>query len=382
MAAPVAIDPGSSDLHFMRRALRLARRGEGRVEPNPMVGCVICRDGRMIGEGFHRRFGGPHAEVDALRRCGKSPRHATLYVTLEPCCHVGKTPPCTNALVEAGIARVVVACRDPNPLVDGAGIAALRRAGIDVSVGVRRDEAAELLAPFATVQRLQRPYVIAKWAQSLDGKLATRTGESRWITGEAARRLVHRHRARMDAILVGAGTVCADDPLLTARGVPLRRRALRVVLDGRLSLPLRCQLVGTAREVPTLVFTAADVAESAKAHRLRASGVEVVALRGAGTPRFLAAALRELARRGVTNLLVEGGAQVLAGFLDARLVDEALVFVAPLLIGGTKAPSAWNGLGVAKLAEARAPRLVSVTRLGNDHLYRLRLTPSPLTLHR
>lgn len=382
MAAPGAIDPGSSDQYFMRRALLLARRGEGRVEPNPMVGCVICRDGRIIGEGFHRRFGGPHAEVDALRRCSKSPRHATLYVTLEPCCHVGKTPPCTSALVEAGIARVVVACRDPNPLVDGKGIAALRRAGIDVSVGVTQDDAAELLAPFATVQRLQRPYVIVKWAQSLDGKLATRTGESRWISGEAARRRVHRLRSRMDAILVGAGTVCADDPLLTARGVPLRRRALRVVCDGQLNLPIKCQLVVTARQVPTLVFTAMDNIESAKAQRLRASGVEVVGLRAAGTSRFLAGALRDLARRGVTNLLVEGGAQVLAGFLDARLVDEALVFVAPLLIGGTKAPSPWNGLGVAELADARLPRLVSVTRLGHDHLFRLRLTPPPLTLHR
>lgn len=382
MAAPKASESTSTDQLFMRRALRLARRGEGRVEPNPMVGCVICRGGRVIGEGYHRRFGGPHAEVEALRRCSTSARGATAYVTLEPCCHFGKTPPCTNALAEAGIARVVVACRDPHPLVDGGGIAALRRARIDVSLGIEKDEAAELLAPFATVQQLGRPYIIAKWAQSLDGKVATRTGESRWISGEAARQQVHRLRARVDAILVGAGTVRADDPLLTARGVPLRRRALRVVLDGRLNLPMKCQMAVTAREIPTLVFAAAAVATSAKARRLSQCGVEVVGLHAAGSSRFLAAALRELARRGVTNLLVEGGAKVLAGFLDARLVDEALVFVAPLLIGGADAPSAWGGQGFKRLAEARTPRLVGVTRLGQDHLFRLRLTTPPPAVHR
>ncbi|GAF88580.1 unnamed protein product, partial [marine sediment metagenome] len=207
------------DHRMMARAIALARRGEGHVEPNPMVGCVIVRNRRSIGEGYHRRFGGPHAEIEALLACTRDPQGATVYVSLEPCCHHGKTPPCTDALIAARVARVVVAARDPNPVVRGRGIRRLRTAGIDVETGVLEGEAAEVLAPYATRVRLYRPFVIAKWAQSLDGKLATRTGHSQWISCEASRRRVHRLRARVDAILVGCGTVLADDPLLTARGV-------------------------------------------------------------------------------------------------------------------------------------------------------------------
>ncbi|RME36824.1 MAG: bifunctional diaminohydroxyphosphoribosylaminopyrimidine deaminase/5-amino-6-(5-phosphoribosylamino)uracil reductase RibD, partial [Planctomycetota bacterium] len=316
---------------MMRRAIALARRGLGRVEPNPPVGCVIVRHGRIVAEGWHRRFGGPHAEIDALRRCpAQAARGATVYVSLEPCAHFGKTPPCADALIAAGAARVVAAMRDPHPHVAGKGFRRLRQAGIRVETGVLRDEAAELLAPYLTRLHLARPYVIAKWAQSLDGKLAAAGGDSKWISNERSRREVHRLRARVDVILVGAETLRRDDPLLTARDVPLRRRAARVVLDGRLRVPLRCRLVDTARDVSTWVFTSAGAARTPKADRLRAKGVNVAAMRSRNGRLDLRAVLTELARREVTNLLVEGGADVLTGFLGERLVDEAWVFTAPI----------------------------------------------------
>ncbi|MCH8241283.1 MAG: bifunctional diaminohydroxyphosphoribosylaminopyrimidine deaminase/5-amino-6-(5-phosphoribosylamino)uracil reductase RibD, partial [Planctomycetes bacterium] len=231
----------------MKRAIHLAQQGRGRVEPNPMVGCVIARKDRVIGEGWHRRFAGPHAEIEALKVCTGSLRGATAYVSLEPCCHVGKTPPCTDALIQAGIRRVVVALRDPRVHAGKNGVDLLRRAGIEVDIGTEATAAAELLAPYLTRACLHRPYVIAKWAQSLDGKLSTSSGDSRWISNESSRRFVHQVRARVDAILVGSQTVIADDPCLTARDVPLRRRAKRIVLDTHLRLPLGCRLVETAR---------------------------------------------------------------------------------------------------------------------------------------
>jgi len=208
---------------MMARAIALAKRGEGRVEPNPMVGCVLVRRGQVISEGYHRRFGGPHAEIAALQACQENPRGATVYVSLEPCCHQGKTPPCTEALIEAEVKRVVVAVSDPNPAVAGRGIRRLRAARLAVQTGVLAEEAGELLAPYSTRMKLGRPYVIAKWAQSLDARLATDTGDSRWISCEHSRRMVHRLRSRVDAVLVGSGTVQADDPQLTARDVSLRR---------------------------------------------------------------------------------------------------------------------------------------------------------------
>lgn len=357
---------------MMLRAVQLARRGEGFVEPNPMVGCVLTREGRIIGEGFHHRFGGPHAEVNALRACKANPRGATCYVTLEPCDHFGKTPPCTDALIAAGIARVVVALRDPNPLVHGRGIQRLRRAGIVVETGVCASEATRLIAPFATRVALGRPYVIAKWAQSLDGRLATRTRDSRWISGEVSRRHVHRLRARADAILVGSGTVLADDPLLTARGVRLRRTALRVVLDARLRTPESCQLLATIGTVPVLIFTSATGAHGPKARRLRARGVDVEVVPRAHGSLSLHGVLQRLARRGVTNLMVEGGPTVLSSFFDLNLVDEAHIFVAPMLIGGAAAPSVWTGRGVAQIRKIRKPAWARVQRCGEDVHYTLR----------
>lgn len=362
------------DDRMMARAIALARRGEGRVEPNPMVGCVIVRNGRAIGEGYHRRFGGPHGEIEALQACTANPRGATAYVSLEPCCHHGKTPPCTDSLIEARVARVVVATRDPNRIQRGGGIQRLRAAGITVETGVLGCEAADLLAPYLTRIRLGRPFVIAKWAQSVDGKLAAHTGRSQWISCYASRRRVHRLRARVDAILVGSGTVLTDDPMLTARGVPIRRQALRVVLDGRLRIPETCQLVATCLTVPTVVMTTTARASTRKAERLRRKGVEVIACRATGGRLTHNDWLKKLAKRDVTNLLVEGGPMILTSLLQARLVDEAFIFTAPMLIGGYNAPGALGGRGAARIEAAIRPRSFRVQRSGTDILYRMRLT--------
>ncbi len=357
------------DERMMLLALALARRGEGRVEPNPMVGCVIVRRGRVIGEGYHRRFGGRHAEIEALRWCATTARGATVYVTLEPCCHFGKTPPCTDALIQAGVAEVVIPLADPDPLVGGKGIRQLRRAGIRVRTGVCRGEAEEVLAPYLTCTRLDRPYVIAKWAQGLDGGLVTAPGTSKWISSEASRRRVHRLRARVDAVLVGVGTVQADDPLLNARGVPVRRLAARVVLDSRLRIPEFCRLAATARAIPLWLVTSPRAARTAKAMRLKRRGAEIIGCAGRDGRVSLKQVLRELHHRGVTNLIVEGGPTVLTSFLQARLVDECLGFVAPRIVGDAKAK---RGL------ETRLqPRAVTVERSGDDAFFRCRLTEPP-----
>ncbi len=360
------------DVVMMRRALALARRGEGWVEPDPMVGCVIVRDRRVIGEGFHRRFGGPHAEIEALKACGNRAGGATIYISLEPCCHHGKTPPCTDALIAARPARVVFPLLDPNPLVSGKGLRQLRRAGIEVDNGVLAEKAADVLAPFFTRHKLGRPFVIAKWAQSLDAKLATASGDSRWISSERSRAWVHRLRARVDAILVGSGTVLADDPMLTARDVPVRRVARRVVLDRQLRIPESCRLVGTAGKVPTLVFTDAARGDYRKAHRLRRKGVDVVACRTVGGRLSLNDCLKILAAGDVTNLLIEGGPTVLSAFFAAALVDEAFVFTAPMFIGGPKSSAVMPPASSRSLSDCPRPAVVAVQRRGDDVLHRLR----------
>ncbi len=339
-----------TDTVWMRRALELASRGRGQVEPNPLVGAVVVRDGQLVGEGWHQRFGGPHAEVFALAAAGAAARGATLYVTLEPCCHHGKTPPCTDAVLAAGVARVVAAQQDPFPRVAGGGFAALRAAGIVVEAGVCEAEARRLNAPYLTLVTQGRPYVHAKWAMTLDGKIATRTGDSKWISNEASRRRVHELRGRMDAILVGVGTVLADDPQLTARP-PGPRTACRVVLDSRGRLPSSANLVRTAGTIPTLVATT-DQLPSDRAAELMAAGCEVLRLPALDGQPSLPALLAELGRRRLTNLLVEGGSGVLGSFRDEGLLDEVHVFLAPRLAGGRMAPGPVGGHGVATIAEA------------------------------
>ncbi len=335
-----------------------------------MVGCVLVRAGRIVGEGWHRRFGGPHAEVEALRRAGPRANGSTAYVSLEPCCHHGKTPPCTEALLDAGVARVVVAMLDPNPLVCGGGVRRLRKAGVRVDVGLLEEEARSVNRPFCMRIQTGLPWVILKWAQSLDGRIATRTGQSKWISCEASRRRVHHLRARVDAVLIGSGTALADDPLLTARDVPVRRVATRVVLDSRLRLPVSSRLVQTAGEFPTLVFTSrrALTAQGRRAESLRRHQVELVACPTSRTGIALRPALRALVRRGMTNVLVEGGSQVLGAFWDARLACETYVFVAPVLLGGLRALPALGGTGSAAVGEV-APHSHEFTRIGSDLLY-------------
>lgn len=356
----------------MKEGLTLAVRGQGSVEPNPMVGCVIVRNGRVVGRGYHRKFGGPHAEVYALREAGVKARGATAYVTLEPCCHFGKTPPCVDALIAAGIRRVVAAMRDPNPLVRGKGFRKLRAAGIDVAAGVLENEANVLNAPFTKLQTTGRPYVILKWAQSLDGCLATGTGDSKWISGSESRKRVHEIRARVDGIMVGVNTVLADDPLLTARGVPVKRIATRIVLDTRLQTPLRSNLVKNARKVPTLIFCGMSHSQSRLLKDYSRTGCEVIPVATKEGHVSLAPVLYELGRRHMTNLLVEGGGKILSSFISAKIADEAHIFVNPMLIGGDSR-YALALKGIKKVRQAIALRMLSMECMGQDLCYNIAL---------
>ncbi len=350
---------------WMRRALELAWRGRGYVEPNPLVGAVLVRADRIIGEGWHERFGQAHAEINALAQAGEAARGSTLYVTLEPCCHHGKTPPCTGALIRAGIAGVQAAVEDPFPLVAGQGAAQLRGAGIAIEFGLGADDARRQNAPYLTLFTRGRPHVHAKWAMSLDGKIATRTGDSQWISGEASRRRVHELRGRMDGILVGIGTALADDPLLTARP-PGPRTACRVILDCQARLPLDSQLVRTARETPVLLATCCS--DPACLDPLRSAGCEIMVLPASEAGVSIADLLHELGRRRWTNLLIEGGAAVLGSFLDARAIDEVHIFMAGLLLGGREAPTPIAGLGCAKLADALRAAELTCEPIGSDFL--------------
>ena len=352
----------------MRRAIGLARGGAGWTNPNPLVGAVIVKDGRIIGEGFHERCGKAHAERNALADCarrGEDAAGSTLYVTLEPCCHTGKQPPCTEAVIAAGIARVVVGSRDPNPLVSGKGNALLREAGICVREDVLRAECDELNPIFFHFIQKQRPYVVAKWAMTLDGKIAARTGDARWVSGPESRADVHELRHRLAAIMVGSGTALADDPSLTARrGVP-SRQPVRVVVDGRLRLREDSQLARTAGEAPVLVATALP-ADDAKAQRLRSIGVEVASLPGADGKVDLAALMDELGARGIDSLLVEGGGGLHEALFRAGLVDEVVVYLAPKVVGGADAKTPVEGAGFDRMADALQLGAPLVERLGDD----------------
>ncbi|MBM4021342.1 MAG: bifunctional diaminohydroxyphosphoribosylaminopyrimidine deaminase/5-amino-6-(5-phosphoribosylamino)uracil reductase RibD [Planctomycetes bacterium] len=321
-----------TDIRLMRRALELAGRGQGRVEPNPMVGAVVAAAGHVVAEGWHNACGGPHAEAVALARAGGTACGGTLYVTLEPCCHRGKTPPCTEAIVAAGIVRVVAAAGDPYPEVAGGGFAALRSAGVTVESGLLEAEAIRLTAAFRMLVEGRRPWVIAKWATSLDGRLAAEPGGDRWISSPASRALAHQVRGRVDGVVVGIGTALADDPLLTARPEG-PRRAIRIVLDGTARLPLESRLVRTARDWPLLVAVG-PLADAGRLARLRSAGCEVWQGTEVDPGGRLEELLRELGRRRLTNLLVEGGAHVLSTLFARGLVDEIHAFTAARLIGG------------------------------------------------
>jgi diaminohydroxyphosphoribosylaminopyrimidine deaminase / 5-amino-6-(5-phosphoribosylamino)uracil reductase len=354
----------SDDLHWMERALELAERGRGAVEPNPLVGAVIVRDGTIVGEGWHQKFGEAHAEVHALAAAGDRARGATLYVTLEPCCHTGKTPPCTDAVLRAGISRVVAALEDPFPKVGGEGVRSLRAAGIQVDVGAGAEAARRLNAPYLKLLATGLPYVHAKWAMTLDGKIATRTGDSRWISGPESLKKVHELRGRMDAIIVGIGTVLADDPLLTARP-PGPRTPQRIVLDSSARLPVGAQLVRTAGEAPVLVVMS-DAVTPERKRWLEAQGCRLLELPAQEDGR---PAITDLLRHlggSMTNVLVEGGAQVLGSFLDAHMIDEVHAFVAPVLAGGRDAITPIAGEGIERIAAAYRLDECQGATLGRD----------------
>jgi diaminohydroxyphosphoribosylaminopyrimidine deaminase/5-amino-6-(5-phosphoribosylamino)uracil reductase len=355
----------SADHEFMARALRLAERGLNTATPNPRVGCVLVREGEVVGEGWHEKAGEPHAEANALRQAGQAARGATAYVNLEPCSHFGRTPPCADALIGAGVARVVAAMEDPNPRVAGEGMAKLKAAGIDIAVGLMSAQATELNIGFVSRMTRGRPWLRLKVATSIDGKTALNNGKSQWITGPEARRDAHAWRARSCAILTGIGTVRDDDPSLTVRDVPCTRQPLRVVIDSRLDIPPSAKVLKGG----ALIITAAG--DPAKAGELRQRGVDVVALPDGAAKVDLAGALGELARWGVNEVLVESGARLNGALLAAGLVDELLIYQAPMLIGD-KARGMFDLPELVDLSGARRLNIVERRQVGADTLLRAR----------
>jgi diaminohydroxyphosphoribosylaminopyrimidine deaminase/5-amino-6-(5-phosphoribosylamino)uracil reductase len=357
----------------------LAEGGRGRVSPNPLVGAVLVRDGEVIGEGFHAQVGARHAEVAALEDCvarGNEPTEATLYVTLEPCAHHGRQPPCTAAILAAGVARVVIASEDPSEKASGRGPGILRDEGVEVELANGEEAAAARLLnqAFRKHARTGRPLVSLKSAMSLDGRVASFRGDSQWISGETSRGLVHRWRAACDAVCVGIGTALADDPLLTARDVgatPPARQPTRVVFDSQARLGLGSRLVASIAEAPLIVF-ASPAAPAERTSALQRAGVEVVVCDG-DPPARVAAALAELGRREITSLLLEGGPTLAGSFLDAGEVDELRLFIAPIVLGGAGAKSPVGGRGAALIAEATPVLTMGWERSGQDLLVRARL---------
>jgi diaminohydroxyphosphoribosylaminopyrimidine deaminase/5-amino-6-(5-phosphoribosylamino)uracil reductase len=368
-----------TDALHLTRAIELARNGEGAVKPNPVVGAVVARDGEVLGEGWHREYGGAHAEVNAIEACGMEDLgDATLYVSLEPCCHEGKTPPCTDAIIQAGIRRVVVASDDPTEKASGRGLGILRDEGVEVVVadGPLAASARLLNQAFRKHARVGRPWVLFKSAMTLDGKVATRTGDSQWISGEDSRGLAHRWRASVDAVVVGIGTALADDPQLTARpdGLPAEpsEQPRRVVFDSLARLPVGSQLVAAAEQIP-LTVVVSRAAARADTDALEAAGVQVLVATGENEPARVRSALDQLGAMGVASVLLEGGPHLAGAFLDAGEVDEIRLFLAPLLLGGSSARDPLEGEGVERISEALRALTMSCESVGEDLLISARL---------
>lgn len=350
---------------FMTQALGLARRAEGKTAPNPLVGAVVVNRGRVVGSGYHKRAGSAHAEAAALRSAGARARGGTLFVTLEPCDHHGRTPPCTEALIRSGIARVVIGARDPNPISNGRGLKRLRGAGIQVRLGLLSREARALNLPFEKAMTRKLPMVIAKVGQSLDGKLATVSGESRWITSVAARRLGHVLRGSADAIVVGINTVLKDDPRLSARGVGAASgKPAKVILDSHLRIPLKARCLQASSAALVIIATVSTNAKKRQA--LERKGAEVWVFKSVRGRVPLTTLFKQLAARGLQMVLIEGGGEVLASAFAERLVDRVVWCVAPILIGGRTAPTSVAGSGVRRLSQAVRIRDIQVRRVGGD----------------
>ncbi|MCL6611722.1 MAG: bifunctional diaminohydroxyphosphoribosylaminopyrimidine deaminase/5-amino-6-(5-phosphoribosylamino)uracil reductase RibD [Peptococcaceae bacterium] len=351
----------------MKMALELAAAAMGRTSPNPMVGAVVVRDGEVVGRGFHARAGAPHAEVEALRDAGERARGSTLYVTLEPCCHYGRTGPCTEAVIDAGVKRVVAAMADPNPLVAGRGLARLRDAGLEVDCGVLEEEAGRLNEVFIKYITTGLPFVVMKAAMSLDGKIATRAGDSKWITGPEAREHGHRLRDRYDAVMVGVNTVLADDPSLTTRLPGGGRDPVRLVLDSMARTPPGSRVINRDSAAPAIIVVT-ERAPRERVSRLIEAGAQVLSVpaEAEGSRVDMGALMRALAGREITSVLVEGGGQVHASALASGVVDKVAWFIAPKLIGGREAPGPVEGRGAERLSEAVCLERVSSSRMGND----------------
>jgi len=366
-----------TDRAHLARAVQLAEQGRGRVSPNPLVGAVIARNGEVLGEGFHRAFGAPHAEVEAIRaaaRAGGELSAATLYVSLEPCAHEGKTPPCTQAILAAGLRRVVVASEDPSEKAAGRGPGILRDEGVEVvhADGELAASARLLNQPFRKHARTGRPWVLFKSAMSLDGKVATHAGDSKWISCAESRHRAHRWRAELDAVAVGIGTALADDPQLTARVPEVWSQPRRVVFDSLARLPLQCQLVQDVAEVPLTVVASRAAPRTAVA-ALEGAGAEVIVAAGANDPARVTSALEQLGAAGVSSVLLEGGPRLAGAFLDAGEIDELRLFLAPLLLGGRTARDPLEGEGVEAISEAVRAHALECERLGDDLLVSARL---------
>lgn len=361
-----------NDETYMELALKYAKKGCGWVSPNPMVGAVVVKNGKVIGAGYHEQYGGLHAERNALASCTESPQGATLYVTLEPCCHFGKTPPCTDVILESGIRRVVVGSVDPNPLVAGKGIEILRQNGIEVTQGVLNEACTMLNNVFFHFIRTKTPYVVMKYAMTMDGKIATRSGESKWITGEAARNRVQEDRHRYTGIMVGVGTVLADNPRLTCR-LPEGKNPIRIICDSQLRTPLQSQVVKTAEQIPTILATCFPNEE--RAHPYREAGCEVLALPSKDGHIDLRALMVALGERTIDSVLLEGGGTLNWSALQSGIVNKVQAYVAPRLFGGCEAKSPVEGFGVENPEYAFRLTSPHVTRLGDDILLESEVIP-------
>ena len=355
------------DIEFMRRAIALARKGGGYVHPNPLVGCVVVKDGGIIAEGYHEKYGEFHAERNALTRCQLETKGASLYVTLEPCCHYGKTPPCTEIIIEKGIRKVYVGILDPNPLVAGKGVKILQDAGIEVEVGLCDDEIREMNKVFLKYITTKRPYVIMKTAMTLDGKIAAVTGDSRWVTNERSRRMVHELRSELAGVITGIGTVLADDPMLNVRLEGEHHQPIRIVVDSNLKIPVDSQMIKTSRVYRTIIATTV-IPSAAGARNLLSTGCEVVQCASKNNHVDINDLMTKLGAMGIDSLLLEGGGTLNAAFLEAGCVDEVWAFVAPKIIGGEGAKTPVAGKGIEKMNDAIQLQNIDIQNVNGDIL--------------
>ena len=356
------------DTKYMKLALRLAKKGIGKVSPNPPVGAVLVKGDRIIGQGYHKQFGGPHAEIEAFNNVTEDVSDSILYITLEPCSTQGKTPPCTDAIISNGIKRVVIACNDPNPVHSGKGISILRKAGIEVTENVLREKGEELITSFSWYMNHEKPYVILKTAMSLDGKIATATGQSRWITGERSRKFVHRLRKEVDAVLVGVRTVIEDNPLLSSRLSQKKEiHPLKVVLDTRGEIPLKSKLLTPDYAKYTLVAISEKCPETVQKD-IEYTGASTISVREVNAKLSLKDVLKKLGNMGISSILIEAGGELAASVIHDNIANKLFYFYAPKIIGGKTAPTALDGPGIDRITDAYPVKIEKIKKIGNDLL--------------